>query len=319
MEKQKVFVDIETSDPDDVIALIYLLGVDHIEIIGVTIHPGSQAQIDLIKFILSKFNKDHIPVGSYNYNHKFKLSPWYTRALGDIPKSEPCNINGGELMFRLCGEDTILFTAGPNKNLGEAMKLGTLNLKAWYPQGGFAGDNVVPNEYILDKFKGKIICPTSNFDGSKKESLSAIQSPNIKVKYACSKNVCHNVIYDKKIHKIIKQYVDEHQDKNSDKYKSIELIYDAMNKGYFEKKQNKEYFEKKQNKTNLKNRGIGNFGKKMHDVLPAVCMSDLSVCEWKEVDMFYETKGWGCNLKDGTNVFISINYDEVKFWNTFLN
>jgi len=309
MTKQKVFIDIETSDPDDILTLIYFLGVDTLEIIGITINPGTQKQIDLVKFILGKFGKNDIQVGSFDYNNrKFVLSPWYTKAFGNIPESQISNIDGPDLILKLCDENTILFTGGPNQNLGKALVKDKTNkkfkLKAWFAQGGFAGVGVVPDEYIMNKFKGKVTCATFNFGGSIKETKMALNSDSIPIRYLCSKNVCHNVIYDNTSHIRVKKYLNESKQQYSNKYKSIKLIYDAMERAY--------------------KMSSGKYSKKIHDILPAVCISNLDVCEWKEVSLYCakSSKGWpewGSNLEENTNTFISVNYNNEQFWSIILN
>lgn len=294
----KVFVDIETGDPDDIMALIYLLGVESIEIVGITLLPGSQKQIDLVKYILSKFSgKQDIPIGSYNYDNS-NLSPWYFKAFGEIPsyKDKTIPIDAYKLMLKYCDENTILFTGAPNKNLGKAIENGKLTLNTWMAQGGFAGCNVVPEEYILEKFKNKVTFPTYNFGGSVKETEKALKYDGIKKRYMCSKNVCHNVLYDDQFKYMMESYIKNNNNKNTNKYISIKLIYDSMHKGY----------------GNRKDKG----DKKMHDLLPAVCISYPDVCEWAEVEPYHEQRrggNWGSNPKEGTNTFISINYNKKLF------
>lgn len=57
--------------------------------------------------------------------------------------------------------------------------------------------------------------------------------------------------------------------------------------------------------------------KKIHDILPACCILDNSICDWKQVEMFCETlkngNQWGSKLSENTNTFISINYHKEKF------
>ena len=53
--------------------------------------------------------------------------------------------------------------------------------------------------------------------------------------------------------------------------------------------------------------------KKLHDILPAISISYPDVCEWREVELYYNKTGWGSNIKEGTNTFISVNYNNDKF------
>ena len=293
MNKTKIFMDIETGDPDDILTLIYCLGIDEFEIVGITIFPGSARQIQLVKFILNRFNLD-IPIGLYDYEKKYEPGKWYTKAFGRIPKIATKAVDAYKLMLAICDEDTILYTGGPNKNLGKALQNGELKIKAWFAQGGFAGDNIVPEEYILPKFKGKQTCATWNFGGLVKETKLALSSKNIPIRYLCSKNVCHSILYDDKMHAIFKTYLDTNEDNMSQKYLSIKLFYQAMINGYGNKR-----------------------NKKMHDLLPVVCIRDLTVCTWAQVELYTrEDKNkseWGSNFSQDSNTFICINYDKPKF------
>ncbi|MCP4521066.1 MAG: hypothetical protein GY827_05185 [Cytophagales bacterium] len=152
----------------------------------------------------------------------------------------------------------------------------------WVTQGGFAGDNVVPSEYRLEKFEGMISCPTFNFNGASNVALSLLASENIKEKYLVSKNVCHGVIYDYAMHEKFTPFKDDSA--------GINLAYRGM-----------ELFLKKKSK-----------GKKFHDPLALSVAFDKSVCEFREVEMFRKRGGWGANLATNTNTFISIAADEEK-------
>lgn len=233
----KVFIDIETSDPDDILSLIYLLGIEKIKIIGISIYPGSHDQIDLVKHILKMFNDEEIPIGSYMHNEKYKsckLSKWYHSVFGNIPKTDSIFIDTSELISKVCDENTIMFTAGPTKNFSRAVKNNNIKIAGWYVQGGFAGVNVVPSEYILDQFKDMITCSTSNF-GSYDVTNIILNCKGIPIKYLCSKNVCHGIKYDKELHNKFYDYLINNQDKLSKKYISNKLIYHAMDIGYTKK------------------------------------------------------------------------------------
>lgn len=45
-------------------------------------------------------------------------------------------------------------------------------IERWVAQGGFAGDNIVPPQYRLKKFDGKIFCPTFNFGGDSRAAMT---------------------------------------------------------------------------------------------------------------------------------------------------
>ena len=98
-----------------------------------------------------------------------------------------------------------------------------------------------------------------------------------------SKNVCHGVAYDKKLH--FKAFVN----------------FDSLNRGT-------------QRIVLGMNTYLRNKPQKLfHDPLTCVAMLNNNVVEFKQVEPF-EAKGeWGSNLKDDTNTFISISYNYDNF------
>lgn len=58
--------------------------------------------------------------------------------------------------------------------------------------GCFAGSNIVPKEYILPKFAGRVSCRSWNPNLDIPATLSAINSPNCGHVVLVSKNVCHH-------------------------------------------------------------------------------------------------------------------------------
>jgi hypothetical protein len=124
---------------------------------------------------------------------------------------------GWKLMIDLSDRRTVLMTGGPVKNLGRAIEESLkpeaqkrLVLGRWAGQGGFAGANVIPEgTFTLEKFRGKETCATFNFDASKPEALAALQYEGILERFLCSKNVCHQVVFDKDLESRIAQHVSE--------------------------------------------------------------------------------------------------------------
>jgi pyrimidine-specific ribonucleoside hydrolase len=279
--KKQIMFDMETSDPDDFLTLILLLGHPDVELQAVTITPGTRKQISLVRQALEWFNKD-IPIGSFNIDHpKECVSDWHYKAFNLKENASDKAENGGELLAKLCNENTILVTGAALKNLGHALELG-LKLGTWVAQGGFAGDNVVPENLRLEKFKGKITCPTFNLNGDPKSALNAIASQSIENKFFVSKNVCHGVIYNHGMHEKFASV--------KDKSLSLNLIYKGM-----------DYYLSKHS------------GKAFHDPLAACCAIDRSIGVWKNVDLYREKGEWGSRLNDESNVKIIIDYDKEKF------
>ena len=77
-----VIWDMETGDPDDFFTLILLLGHPKVNLKAVTITPGSEDQVGLVRKVLKDFNRD-ILVGAFNIDHpKQCVSGWYHKVYG---------------------------------------------------------------------------------------------------------------------------------------------------------------------------------------------------------------------------------------------
>lgn len=255
--------DMETGDPDDFLTLLLLLGHPRVNLLGVTVTPGTPDQVGVVRRALAWFERT-IPVGAFNLDHAVRapgdgrhgprgacVSSWHYNAYGPMPASRDA-APGPELLRELCGPKTTLVTGAALKKLGGALSLGGFSLGRLVVQGGFAGEGVVPRERQLEKFKGLTTCPTYNLNGDPKSALAAIASPAIGHKRFVSKNVCHGVVYDEELHAQVGAL--------KDRSLSLELIWRGMDR----------YLGKSD-------------GKKLHDPLAACCAIEPSIGEWAEV------------------------------------
>lgn len=277
--------DMETSDPDDFLTLLMLLGHPRVKLHAVTVTPGTPDQIGVVRTALSWFSRDDVAVGATNLDHPKRpcVSQWHYDAYGPMPASRDAEA-AGALLRELCARPGMtLLTGAALKNLGAALKLDGFKLDRLVVQGGFAGEGVVPQTKQLEKFKGRVTCPTFNLNGDPKSALAAIASPAITTKRFVSKNVCHGVVYDHAMH--------ERFGPLRTKSRSLELIYKGM----------EHYLRKGE-------------GKAFHDPLAACCAIDESVGEWAEVELYRDKGEWGSRLKPGSNVKIIIDYDREKFF-----
>jgi len=268
--------------------LILLLGHSEVNLKAVTITPGAEDQIGLVRKVLKDFKAD-IPIGAFNIGHPKKcVSGWYHKVYGEFVPSKDAEL-GADVIYNNCNEDTTIITGAPLKNLGFAIeKYPDLIAGRLVAQGGFAGQGVVPEDKQLDKFKGRLTCPTYNFNGAPGFAQTVLNFDGIKVKKFVSKNVCHGVYYNNELHKEIEII------KNKPKY--LELIYSCMNK----------YLQKKSD------------GKKFHDPLAACAAINEDIITWKEVKLFRDKGEWGAKLCKGSNIWISIDYNRRKFVKTLL-
>lgn len=279
IKKMNVLLDMETGDPDDVMTLCFLLEHSRVNLRAVTVMPGTDEQIGLVKFILKEAGLD-IPVGSSNPGYDKKcVSPFYYKW---FPKSKPMQPDdeGCQVIMNCLKDypDLVLLTGAPLKNFrGVEFEQ---PVERWVAQGGFAGDNVVPPHLRLEKFIGRITCPTYNFNGDPKTALKLLDAHQIKQRHLVSKNVCHGVIYNAEMHEQFLPFRD----------KTIGLNF--MCKGM-------ELYLR---------RHPG--GKKFHDPLAAAVMIEPLTCEFMPVKLFRSKGEWGSNYVEDSNTLISVEADE---------
>ncbi len=288
----KLLWDMETGDPDDFLTLLMLLGHPRVELLGVTVTPGTPDQIGVVRAALSWFGRQALPVGAFDLDYRPRkplatgqrgvcVSSWHYDAYGELPASSDA-VPAPELLRALCGPDVTLVTGGPLKNLGAALKLDGFTLGHLVVQGGFAGEGVVPKEKQLAKFAGLVTCPTYNLNGDPASALAVIASKQIGSKRFVSKNVCHGVVYDQAMHERFGA-VRAHS-------RSLDLIWKGM-------------------ETYLA-RGSG---KAFHDPLAACCAIDPSIATWAEVELYREKGEWGSRLSPGSGLEIITDHDHEKF------
>ncbi|BAZ27654.1 hypothetical protein NIES4074_00810 [Cylindrospermum sp. NIES-4074] len=63
--------DMETSDPDDFLTLLFLIGHPLVNLKAVTVTPGTPAQIGLVRHALTQWFGLNIPVESHDLEHAF--------------------------------------------------------------------------------------------------------------------------------------------------------------------------------------------------------------------------------------------------------
>lgn len=280
--------DMESNDPDDFLTLLLLLGHPAVDLRAITITPGSARQVGLVRAAMRWLGRD-IPVGAGNLDHpKDCVSDWHFAAFGKVQPSREAE-PAGELLCRACDESTTLLCGGPLKNLGAAMRQddGTrFRLGRLVVQGGFAGEGVVPPEHQLPQFRGRMTCPTFNLNGDVRSALLALTFPGIGVRRFVSKNVCHGVVYDAEIHRIVGRV--------KDRSPSLAMLWKGMD----------HYLRKEP------------AGKKFHDPLAACCAIDESIGKWAEVELFREKGEWGSRLKPGSGTWIITEYSRSRFLET---
>jgi inosine-uridine nucleoside N-ribohydrolase len=287
-----VIWDMETNDPDDFLTLLLLAGHPDVNLKAVTIIPGTASQIGIVRYALRNWFNLEIPVGVKRLEtEKVAVSDWHYEAYGKISASEEAE-SAADVLLRCCDENTTIITGAALSNIRSAIlateaKGELFKAKEIVVQGGFAGEGVVPAELQLEKFKGKITCPTFNLMGDKKAAHLVLEHQGFPLKRFVSKNVCHRVLYDFTMHSQIAAI--------KEKSVALERIWQGMN----------HYLEK------------NSHGKLIHDILAACCAIEPSIATWREVELFREGAEWGARLAEGSNTWIIIDYNHEAFMEVF--
>lgn len=295
--------DMETGDPDDLLTLLFLCSNADVELRAVTITPGSEEQVSLVRWILEQMNMTHIRLGAQdwpvNSGKKANLNTQFYKSFGRSPRGEPPCERADQVLAECCDESVTLLTGAPLHNLGAALRIGGFQLGRWVAQGGFAGEGVVPREKQMDKFKGQEMCRTWNFGGSVQAAQDALASACIFRKICVSKNVCHSVYYDEAWHLALGEAADAlaTESPQTRRASAFRMMYNTMD-GYLKRKPE---------------------GKKLHDPLALAVALNESVCELAEVKLFCRKGEWGSRLSPGSNVWISVDYDPAKFQSVMLH
>ena len=272
----------ETADPDDVLTLCLLSHHPQVNLVSVTVTPGSRHQIGLVKHVLKLLDKD-IPVGSRNKEHpKECVSVFHYNWLGKIAPIEPDGSGADILEQMLTKYPDLTVVCGASLGNVGALIDRDVQLAKIVIQGGFAGDNIVPPELVLEKFKGKITCPTFNLNGDVPSALKILSSKKISQRTFVSKNVCHGVVYDKQMHEFMLPYKNENP--------GLNLMINGMSV----------YLNKRD-------------GKAFHDPLAACVAIDPTICKFELVELYREKGEWGSRRSETPNAQISIQVDMDKF------
>lgn len=273
-QKVNVLFDMETADPDDAMTLCLLANHSSVNLRAVTVTPGTNEQVGLIRRILRECELD-IPVGACHVGYdKNCVSGFHHKWLNNIAEEQPDAV-GFEVIENAIKAypDLVVLTGAPLKNF--ALIAEKIKLKKWVAQGGFAGDNIIRPELRLPKFDGMITCPTFNFNGAPIAAEQMLASKTIEERRLVSKNVCHGMVYDLSMH----EEFAPHKEKSA----GLKLAYEGMSV----------YLERRPT------------GKKFHDPLALAVLLDTSVCTFAEVEMYRKRGGWGANLMPGSNTFIA--------------
>lgn len=277
--------DMETSDPDDAFTLCLLATHPAVNLVAVTVHPGSPHQIGVVRHLLHRLDRNDIPVGAANPAHnKECVSHFHYKWLG---KTEPSKAEESwQTLLRAYWDHKNkmkIVTGAALTNVKHLLDKANVFLDEIVMQGGFAGDSVVPEEFRMEKFQGRETYPTFNLNGNIEAAKEVISTTAFKLKRFVSKNVCHSIIYNEEMHERIRPY----------RYNNagLALLVEGMDL----------YLQKRRS------------GKAFHDPLAACVAIEPNCCEFREVEIYRERGEWGSHLKEGSGTWISVRCDREKF------
>lgn len=147
-------------------------------------------------------------------------------------------------------------------------------------QGGYASYKIVPEHAVIQKFKKRDKVPTWNLNLDLK-ATEAVLNSNINLTFV-SKNICHSSWT------------------RSDQVKSDTLFFEIFD-------------------TYLKH--SDSEAKCLHDVLAFMAITDPDLISFKPVSLFHtdnDIPKWWSEIKDDSNIKISVDYDQSRFFNNLL-
>lgn len=295
---RRVVFEMETADPDDFMTLMWFADHPAVELAGVVVTPGSRDQCQLVRWGLDRCGRRDVPIGALHGpdwwassdGQKPRVSGFHYKVYGaQILQHEVGEVvEGPALLARLLVDPgtTVVVGSAP-KNLGKAFRdHPALHLGCWVQQGGFAGDNLVAAP--LEKFRGRVTCPSFNPGGAPKDTLALLASEQIDLRLFVSKNVCHGVQWTGALQAALKRRLAE---RGGEVRVGLATMIHALDRY-------------------LEDRGVA---KAMHDLVAAACALRPEVCSFAEVEIYRERGEWGARALAGTRTRISIGFDEPRF------
>ncbi|GIE94711.1 nucleoside hydrolase [Paractinoplanes rishiriensis] len=277
-----VAFDMETRDPDDVLALCLLAGHPRVRVTAVTVNPGTPAQIGVVRHVLRRLG-NAAPVGArVPDSDRDAVSAFHTDWLGDLPAGRPDAI-AHELLADVLTGDTTLITGAPLHNLRLLLtRHPVARVRRWVAQGGFAGDNMVPPADRLAKFAGAVTQESYNFGHDAKAAMLALSSPRVSERLLVAKNVTHGVAWDGALQARLRD--------RDELTPGARLAVEAMD-AYLRQRPE---------------------GKLLHDPLAAAAALDPGAFTWVEAEVFREQGRWGSRPSHGTDTRVSVAVDAER-------
>lgn len=186
------------NDPDDLFAICYLIKAG-VNIRAILISPGDADQIAVAKLICDEFGIE-IPIGTIGPN-KIKPPTSFHRKLLEKynkPLVEKADGLSSDILDDVLKNhpDSELFIIGPATNIANYLNKFPNAFANATMQGGFLPYNLYYPSFKNPKFDGKLWMPTFNLNADRNAG-SIFLNADIN-RQMIGKNVCHNIIFDKK-------------------------------------------------------------------------------------------------------------------------
>ena len=347
--KQPVIFEMETSDPDDFLTLCWLADHPELDLVAVVATPGGRDQCQLARWALNACGKPNVPIGTTRGEvwwkttdgQKPRVSAWHYTTFGDQIRSYAYDAVelGADLIVRQLTafpNATLLVGSAPKATHAALARPDAPKLQRWVQQGFFAGDNLVAPEHRLEKFKGRLTCPSFNPGGAPRESLELLANPDVTRKVLVSKNVCHGVRWTYALRRKVMNRLEV--DDGGAILRGADLV-----SGVPTFTTERPVITRAGMREGLRLMLLGldayltrgaepdpnipwemsserdGQGKAMHDLVAAAVVLDESVCTFEEVEVYRERGEWGARAKQLTNTFISVAFDENNFVEVLLH
>lgn len=281
----------ETRDPDDVLTLCILATHPAVTLDAVTVNPGTRDQIGIVRHLLGRLGAAGVPVGARDpASTADAVSAFHREWLGAIAPADPDAAAHEVLASALRrAPTTVLLSGAPLQNVRDLLRHHQdVQLERWVGQGGFAGDNLVPEGRRLPRFEGLTTVESHNFGANKRATLFVLADQRVHRREIVSKNVTHGVAWESSLHAKIGALTGATP--------GLRLAHEAMTVLLREEPA----------------------GKLLHDPLAACAAIDPGIVSWAEVKVIYEGGRWGAEPASGSNTFISVDADRLAFLRTLV-
>lgn len=278
-----IHLDLETADPDDVMALALLATHPRVCLRSVSIFPGGLDQVGLVRYVLNRLGVA-IPIGAAGLDDgKHRVSQFHYRWLGQIENGSPDGSPSEVIQSTLQNHrNVMLVTGAPLRNVAAALdSAGPEWFTSWVCQGGFAGDNVVSEADQLPKFLGRRTCPTYNLNGDPTAAEKLLKSERFQEIRMVAKNVCHGQFFG--LEDIARTPRGAHR--------GLDMLLDGMTT----------YCERKPE------------GKALHDVVAAVLAIAPSAATWARGQPYRERGAWGFSPNPDSPIQICTSLNRASF------